>query len=87
MYVHILLSLHYYLKHLLLLLLNPAKLASKQASQQELGLALYLVESHPSVTLCKSQTERNRGYSTEVNYDRASILGSRKQKKNNKIKK
>ena len=57
-------------------LLNPAKLASKQANQLELGLALYLVVSpHPCVTPCKSQTERNRGYITEVNNDRASILG------------
>ena len=27
------------------------------------------------VTPCKTQTERNEGYSTEVNNDRASILG------------
>ena len=31
------------------ILINPAKLASKQANQLDLGLALYLVVSHPSV--------------------------------------
>jgi hypothetical protein len=31
------------------------------------------------VTPCESQTERNRGYSTIVNNDRASILGSLEQ--------
>jgi hypothetical protein len=30
------------------------------------------------------ETEQNRGYSTEVNNDRASILGCRKQKKTKK---